>query len=335
VVTISTINRKTPSGDDFKDRLVFFEVERSYRGWEARAAEVVTGWGGDDCGYDFREGMRYLVHAYPHQETGKLYTGICQRTRPLSEAAEDMEYLNTKDEPSHGAGIEGRIEELDSKKRIEVVGFLEGMPVLISGPSGRQTIVSQKDGRFQLWGLSPGSYRVPPVLPKSFLPAEQTAKLGRNSCVELRFLATPRPRGSRRGDIRHKAFEGRLAKVEVDRTLYERRKDEDCFLAVYVTKSKSQNSAVSANRGGDDWNPLHQADPSGVRLYSTFGTTLACALRSAKPHFASAFSSRPNTLSATGVVPAALTARFNSPYRRGLSLSSQAILSLCLPFVSL
>jgi hypothetical protein len=34
-------------------------------------------------------------------------------------------------------------------------------------------------------------------------------------------------------------------------------------------------------------------------------------------------------------IPAALTVRFNSPYRRGLSLSSQAILNLCLPFVSL
>ena len=76
-------------------------------------------------------------------------------------------------------------------------------------------------------------------------------------------------------------------------------------------------------------------DPSEVRLYSTFGTKLACAVRSTKPHSTSAFSSRPNTLSAIVVVPAALTARFNSPYRRGLSLSSQAILNLCLPLVSL
>jgi hypothetical protein len=58
VVKISPINRKTPSGDDFKDRLVSFEVERSYRGWEAKTAEVATGSGGGDCGYDFREGVR-------------------------------------------------------------------------------------------------------------------------------------------------------------------------------------------------------------------------------------------------------------------------------------
>jgi hypothetical protein len=191
VVKISTINRKTASGDEYKDRLVFFDVERSYRGWTAKSAEVVTGWGGGDCGYEFQQGVGYLVYAYPHRETGKLYTGICQRTRPLTEASDDLEYLDKKDDPSHGAGIEGTIEELDSKTRIQVVGFLEGIPVLVNGPAGRQTIASQKDGRFQLWGLSPGTYRVTPVLPKSFLPDEQTVKLERNSCVEIRFLATP------------------------------------------------------------------------------------------------------------------------------------------------
>jgi len=197
VVKVSTIDRKTASGDEYKDRLVFFDVERSYRGWTAKTAEVVTGWGGGDCGYEFHEGVEYLVYGYPHRETGRLYTGICQRTRLLSEAAEDLDYLSKKNDPSHGAGIEGTIEELDSKNRIQVVGFLGGIQVLVEGPSGRQTIVSQKDGRFQLWGLSPGSYRVTPALPKSFLPDEQTVKLERASCAELRFLATPPPQGER------------------------------------------------------------------------------------------------------------------------------------------
>jgi hypothetical protein len=197
VVKISTIDRKTASGVEYKDRLVFFDVERSYRGWTAKTAEVVTGWGGGDCGYKFQEGVGYLVYAYPHPETGKLYTGICQRTRPLTEAEEDLEYFSKRNDPSHGAGIEGIIEELDSKTRSQVVGYLGGVQVLVEGPSGRQTIVSQKDGRFQLWGLSPGSYRVTPVLPKSFLPDRQIVKLERNSCAELRFLATPPPHRGR------------------------------------------------------------------------------------------------------------------------------------------
>jgi hypothetical protein len=170
-----------------------FDVERSYRGWEATTAEVVTGSGGGDCGYQFREGLRYLVYAFPHHPSGKLYTGICQRTRPLTAASEDLEYLEKKDDPSYKAGIEGIIEELDSKDRIQVLGVLRGIPVLVEGPSGSWRVVSQDDGRFKLWGLPPGRYRVAPVLPGSFLPAEQAVNLKRNTCAELRFLATPRP----------------------------------------------------------------------------------------------------------------------------------------------
>jgi hypothetical protein len=258
VVKISTINLETASGDDYKDRLVFFQVDRSYRGWAANTAEVVTGWGGGDCGYEFQEGLRYLVYAYPDSPTGKLVTGICQRTRPLSQAAEDLEYLSKKDDPSHGAGIEGRIEELDAKTRIQVIGFLGGIQVLIEGPSGRQTIVSQKDGWFRLWGLSPGSYRVTPALPKSFLPDEQAVKLERNSCAQLRFLATPRPQGSSSGARKknrwHQAFQGRLAKVEVDRTLYERRKEEDCFIAVRVTNVTNRLIGVDLRKF---WNVVY------------------------------------------------------------------------------
>ncbi len=119
VVKIATISLKAPSGDIYKDRLILFEVKQSYRGSAGKAAEVVTGSGGTDCGYNFREGEDYLVYAYPHPESGKLYTGICQRTRAISEAGDDLDYLSKKDEASQGAGIEGRILELTRDSRYE------------------------------------------------------------------------------------------------------------------------------------------------------------------------------------------------------------------------
>jgi hypothetical protein len=238
VAKISSMDLKTASGDDYKDRLVSFEVERSYRGLTAKTVEVQSGWN-SDCGYKFQEGVRYLVYAYLESSTGKLTTSICARTRPLLEASQDLEYLSKKDEPSHGPGIEGTIEELDAKNGIEVVGFMKGIPILVDGPSGRKRVVSQEDGRFQLWGLLPGSYRVSPVLPKSFLQNKQTVKLEPNSCAELRFLAKPRPyrrnSSSRTNGRWHQVFQGRLARLEVDRILYERGKDEDCFIAVRIT----------------------------------------------------------------------------------------------------
>jgi len=245
------------SGDDYKDSLISFEVERNYRGLMTKTAEVQSGWN-SDCGYRFQEGVRYLVYAYPDSSTGKLTTSICTRTRPIAEASEDLEYLSKKDDPSHRAGIEGTIEELDPKNRIEVVGFMKGIAVLVDGPAGRQRVVSQKDGRFQLWGLPPGSYRVNPALPKSFLRDKQTVKLQPNSCAELRFLATPRPhRGSSaaRGEgAWYQVFQGRLAKVEVSRTLYERGKDEDCFIAVRIMNLTNRPVGVDLRKF---WNVIY------------------------------------------------------------------------------
>src|SRR5215467_5622602 len=255
VVKISTIDLKTASGDDYKDRLVSFEVERSYRGLTTKTAEVLSGWN-SDCGYRFQEGVRYLVYAYPHSPTAKLTTSICTRTRPLSEASVDLEYLDKKDDPSYGAGIEGMINQLDSKG--QSVGSLEGIRVLVEGAAGRQTIITQRDGRFRLWGLLPGRYRVTPLLPKSFWPASQTVDLKGKACAELRFLATPRAHdGSsapRRDERWHQVFQGHLAKVEVDRTLYERRKDEDCFIAVRVTNVMNRPIGVDLRKF---WNVIY------------------------------------------------------------------------------
>jgi len=189
VTKISTIYRRESFGE-YRNRLVSFEVERSYRGWEAKTAEVVTGWGHGDCGYDFKEGVSYLVYAFHGPENGELGTGICSRTRPLSKASEDLEFLSRKDDPSLGAGIEGTIAELNAAGQI--VDYLEGISVLVEGPSGRKAVVSQKNGFFQLWGLLPGSYRVTPDLPKTFSPDVKTVKTEGNSCAEVIFLETPR-----------------------------------------------------------------------------------------------------------------------------------------------
>jgi hypothetical protein len=90
------------------------------------------------------------------------------------------------------------------------------------------------------------------------LPDEQTVKLERNSCAELRFLATPRPvrtsSDPRNEDRWHQVFQGRLAKVEVERTLYERRKDEDCFIAVRVTNATNRPVGVDLR---EFWNVIY------------------------------------------------------------------------------
>lgn len=197
VAKISTIQVKMQSGDTYRQLLVLLEIERNFRGQDGKSiAEVVTGDGGGDCGFRFEEGKRYLVYAYPHPATGKLYTGICQRTRLLSEAAEDLEYLARKDDPAHGAGIEGSVEELSRDKHniTEVKGMLAGVPLEIVGNGGHWKAVTGADGKFRLWGLKPGRYRITAMWGKKFVAESQTVKLDAGSCADVRFLATP-PRG--------------------------------------------------------------------------------------------------------------------------------------------
>jgi hypothetical protein len=70
---------------------VKFRVEKYWKGVLSNEVIVVTGRGGGDCGYRFKVGAHYLVFAYGVDT--RLGTNICQRTKELAEAAEDLKLL--------------------------------------------------------------------------------------------------------------------------------------------------------------------------------------------------------------------------------------------------
>jgi hypothetical protein len=72
---------------------VTLELDRVWKGCEE--GEEVALWTALDsaaCGYEFASGERYLVYAYAADD-GSLTTSLCSRTRPLGQAAEDLEAL--------------------------------------------------------------------------------------------------------------------------------------------------------------------------------------------------------------------------------------------------
>lgn len=95
---------------DYKSeqRLVRFNVVEAFRGVQTAQAEVITGWGGGDCGYGFESGQSYIVYAYRSEKDKRLYTSICSRTRSLAEASEDLNYIhslpNAEASPPSSAG---------------------------------------------------------------------------------------------------------------------------------------------------------------------------------------------------------------------------------------
>lgn len=74
-------------------KAVTFRVIHRWKGGEGAWQEMVTGEGKvtSDCGYSFQVGVAYLVFGFSAQgSTRPPYVDICGRTKPLSEAQEDI-----------------------------------------------------------------------------------------------------------------------------------------------------------------------------------------------------------------------------------------------------
>ena len=84
---------------DIFNVVVRLRVERTWKNVRAGEVLIVTGSGGGDCGYRFEVGESYLVYAYGSRG-GRLGTNICQRTRKIADAGEDIKILGKGRLPS-------------------------------------------------------------------------------------------------------------------------------------------------------------------------------------------------------------------------------------------
>ncbi len=91
-----------------EQRYVQMQVLRVWKGVVSERVELFTSLGGGDCGYPFKRGVEYVVYA-KRAPSGRLVTSICSRTRPVSQAAEDLAAL--------GPGIAPTAPEFESHER--------------------------------------------------------------------------------------------------------------------------------------------------------------------------------------------------------------------------
>jgi hypothetical protein len=150
-------------------RRVRFEIREVMAGLPAgqKEIEIVTGMGGGDCGYEFRWDEEYVVYAYQNPQR-RLETGICTRTRPLSEAAEDLAYFRRR--AAGPRGSEMHVIVFDARKAQQSQAdasyqpALPGASVTIEGAGGRYSGVTGANGRYEVAGLRRGEYRVDAAL---------------------------------------------------------------------------------------------------------------------------------------------------------------------------
>jgi 5-hydroxyisourate hydrolase-like protein (transthyretin family) len=185
-----------PIGDVlFGRRVVKFRVEKSWRGDVAGELEVRTGTGGGDCGYNFERGVKYLVYA--NVRDGRLSTGICNRTKPLAEAGEDLAYLATAFERSVTGRIFGRV-TFHRATPDDPVTPLSGYAVTLSADNKTWKTTTDRDGRYEFKDVLTGRYEVQ-------VATAPTERARGNNKVEL-----VDPRGCAAADF-WVAFDGRIA----------------------------------------------------------------------------------------------------------------------------
>ncbi len=150
-------------------RFARFSIDGASGGLQGPETVVVTGTGGGDCGYDFKVGERYVVYAYRGKD-GSLGTGICSRTRPVAEAAEDLAYLAAIPATGAGARVFGTVGywEPDAASGRQTEVPVADTQVLVRGAAGVFSGITGADGRYTIAGVPPGSYETEVLPPAEF-----------------------------------------------------------------------------------------------------------------------------------------------------------------------
>lgn len=181
-------------------RLVRFTVDQPIRGMQAAEVDVITGWGGGDCGYGFKMGQRYLVYGY-YDETGKrLATSICTRTRLVSEADEDFAFIRAMPNKSANGLIFGTVgkRNYEWKEGEEWYKPVPDAELVIEGANIKYEARADEKGSFRVENVLPGKYlvklKLPPglILPsgkdESGQTAENEIEVPARGCAETEFF---------------------------------------------------------------------------------------------------------------------------------------------------
>jgi 5-hydroxyisourate hydrolase-like protein (transthyretin family) len=163
-----------------------FSVEEAFKG----VAGTVVVFESNDCPYLFNEGERYLVYAHYNSYSKRLEVRIgLTRTRPLSEAAEDLAYIRSLPSAQTGSRIFGRVLQQGFKElKIELEPLREVRVTLESKDESRE-VVTDNEGRFEFKSLSAGTYRMRVEVPSYLVSREQTVKVGDRGCITADLYA--------------------------------------------------------------------------------------------------------------------------------------------------
>lgn len=133
---------------------------------DAHAGDV--GYIGSSCDFNFKEGETYLVFARRTAD-GRWTTSVCGGTKPLSEASEEIAYLESIPQLERDGRIYGTVERTarSPEQPHDVVAQpVANLTIVASAGSQRFTTATDADGKFEM-RVPPGEYAVRPVVPNT------------------------------------------------------------------------------------------------------------------------------------------------------------------------
>ena len=141
-------------------RKFVFRIQESFSGVNGAFVDVFSD--KSSCGVDFVLGKSYLVDAQKDGR-GKIRVTECSFTQPASEAPEEIAILRRIAARQPMLGIFGQLVEFRPQPRLSDPEVLQPLPhvsvEIFGGPTTRR-VVTDGDGRFAVWDLPPGVYRV-------------------------------------------------------------------------------------------------------------------------------------------------------------------------------
>ena len=158
----------------------YLSVDEAFKGVEG----TVVVFDSNDCPYVFKEGERYLVYAHYNTYEKRLQVRIgITRTRPISEAAEDLAYIRSLPSAQPGSRILGKVLQQGVKANKVEAEPLPDVKVFLEWNDERREVVTNREGSFEFTGLAAGSYRIRIELPTYLEYREQTVKVIGSGCV--------------------------------------------------------------------------------------------------------------------------------------------------------
>jgi len=171
----------------------YFTIEEAFKGVGGTGIVFDS----QNCGYLFKEGERYLVYAHRNTSNQQLEVPDGNtRTRPLSEAAEDLQYIRGLASAEPGSRIFGKVGEHNYGiyEKPPNPETLKNIKVVLEGNDQRQEITTDSEGRYEFKRLLSGTYRIIAELPTHFTHDGLKITVNGYGCVPVDIPASRKAR---------------------------------------------------------------------------------------------------------------------------------------------